>query len=109
METIKALLSCHDNDPRYVSPEAKHRVAALYFPLLSIAMDVLPLLHPFSQDKNDRIIHEEHHGPGNINPSVAMVIAGKLPASTCDSFQSVGFFFALLRKYDVHCLITKIK
>lgn len=104
METIKALLSCHDNDPRYVSPEAKHRVAALYFPLLSIAMDVLPLLHPFSQDKSDRIIHEEHHGPGNINPSVAMVIAGKLPASTCDSFQSVRNFLILVYYRYLHVI-----
>ncbi|XP_066258807.1 dedicator of cytokinesis protein 7 [Euwallacea similis] len=89
VDTVKSLLSWHDNDSRYVSPESKHRVAALYFPLLAIAMDVLPLLHPFTQDKNDRFVHEEHHGPSNINPSVAMAIAGKLPTSTCDAFQSL--------------------
>lgn len=90
VDTIKALLSWHDSDPRYVSPEARHRVAALYFPLLSVVMDVLPLLHMFSQDKNDRYSGEDH-GPSNINPNVAMAIAGKLPTSTCDSFQAVSF------------------
>uniref|UniRef100_A0AAR5PM06 DOCKER Lobe A domain-containing protein n=1 Tax=Dendroctonus ponderosae TaxID=77166 RepID=A0AAR5PM06_DENPD len=50
-------------------------------------MDVLPLLHMFSQDKNDRFSSEDH-APSNINPSVAMAIAGKLPTSTCDSFQA---------------------
>ncbi|KAH1008877.1 hypothetical protein HUJ05_009380 [Dendroctonus ponderosae] len=87
VDTIKSLLSWHDSDPRYASPEARHRVAALYFPLLSVAMDVLPLLHMFSQDKNDRFSSEDH-APSNINPSVAMAIAGKLPTSTCDSFQA---------------------
>ncbi|CAG9768957.1 unnamed protein product [Ceutorhynchus assimilis] len=89
VDTIKSLLSWHDSDPRYLSPEARHRVAALYFPLLSIAMDVLPLLHSFSADKNDSRFTHDDLGPTNINPNVAMVIAGKLPHSTCDSFQTL--------------------
>lgn len=54
VDTVKSLLSWHDGDPRYVSPEARRRVAALYLPLLAIAMDVLPLLHHFAVDKTDR-------------------------------------------------------
>ncbi|KAL1514145.1 hypothetical protein ABEB36_003452 [Hypothenemus hampei] len=87
VDTVKFLLSWHDSDPRYVLPEARHRVAALYFPILSIAMDALPLLHSFTSDKNNRFTHDDH-GPSNINPNVAMVIAGKLPTSTCDAFQT---------------------
>lgn len=86
---MKSLLAWHDGDPRYISAEARHRVAALYFPLLSIAMDVLHLLHRFSFDKNDKFSNEDS-GPSNINPNVALVIAGKLPPSTCDSFQPVS-------------------
>ncbi|XP_076269946.1 dedicator of cytokinesis isoform X1 [Rhynchophorus ferrugineus] len=86
VETVKCLLACHDGDPRYISSEARHRVAALYFPLLSITMDVLHLLHRFSFDKNDKFSNEDTC-PSNINPNVALVIAGKLPPSTCDSFQ----------------------
>lgn len=89
MDTVRFLLSWHDSDPRYNSPEAKQRVAALYLPLLSITMDVLPILHHFSSDKtqynNDDLI------PNNINQTVAMAIAGKLPPSTCDTFPSVSF------------------
>lgn len=89
VDTVRFLLSWHDSDPRYASSEAKQRVAALYLPLLSIAMDVLPILHHFSSEKtqyntNDDLVSS------NINQTVAMAIAGKFQPSTCDSFQSVS-------------------
>ncbi|KAG5883156.1 hypothetical protein JTB14_033407 [Gonioctena quinquepunctata] len=87
VDTVRFLLSWHDSDPRYNSPEARQRVAALYLPLLSIAMDVLPLLHHFSADKSQ--YSNEDVAPSNINQTVAMAIAGKLPPSTCDSFPSL--------------------
>ncbi|KAJ8913567.1 hypothetical protein NQ315_017118 [Exocentrus adspersus] len=86
VDTIRFLLSWHDSDPRYASPEARQRVAALYLPLLSIAMDVLPLLHHFNVDKTQ--YNNDDAAPSNINQTVAMAIAGKLPPSTCDSFPS---------------------
>lgn len=89
VETVKCLLFWHDIDPRYSSPEARRRVAALYLPLLSVAMDVLPLLHHGGADRADRYSTEESSAPTNINHTVAMAIAGKLPHSTCDAFQQV--------------------
>lgn len=89
VDTVRFLLSWHDSDPRYSSPEAKQRVAALYLPLLSIAMDVLPILHHFSSDKTQYSTSDDLV-PSNINQTVAMAIAGKLPPSTCDTFPSVS-------------------
>lgn len=88
VDTVRFLLSWHDGDPRYSSPDAKQRVAALYLPLLSIAMDVLPILHYFSSDKT-QYTNNDDLAPSNINQTVAMAIAGKLPPSTCDTFPSV--------------------
>ncbi|CAG9827394.1 unnamed protein product [Diabrotica balteata] len=87
VDTLKQLLLWHDSDPRYSSSDARQRVAALYLPLLSIAMDVLPLLHHFTVDKTQ--FSNEDVGPSNINQTVAMAIAGKLSPSTCDSFPSL--------------------
>jgi hypothetical protein len=81
------LLSWHDSDARYSTPEARRRVAALYLPLLSIAMDVLPLLHRWASDKTDRYPTEDE--PANINQTVALAIAGKVSPVTCDNLQSV--------------------
>ncbi|XP_056642383.1 dedicator of cytokinesis protein 7 [Diorhabda sublineata] len=87
VDTLKQLLSWHDSDPRYSTVEARQRVAALYMPLLSIAMDVLPLLHHFGTDKSQYT--NDDVGPSNINQTVAMAIAGKLPPSTCDGFSTL--------------------
>lgn len=89
MDTVCSLLFWHDGDPRYSSHEARRRVAALYLPLLSVVMDVLPLLHHWSGDKGDRYANEEINTPTNINHNVALAIAGKLPHTTCDTFQQV--------------------
>lgn len=80
--------------------EAKVQIAALYLPLLSVAMDTLPLLHQFGLDKSDRHTTEEQP-PANINQNVALAIAGKLAAPACDTFQTViikkivSFFFLI--------------
>ncbi|KAK5645751.1 hypothetical protein RI129_004215 [Pyrocoelia pectoralis] len=87
VDTIRALLIWHDSDPRCIIPEAKRRVAALYMPLLSVAMDVLCILHHWGNDKTDRYNTEEINTPTNINQNVALAIAGKLPHTSCDSFQ----------------------
>lgn len=91
MDTIKSLLIWHDSDPRYTSPEAKRRVAALYLPILSIAMDCLPLLHHFKIDKLDRYVADDA-GPSNISQNVALAIAGKITAGTCDTFSTVSSY-----------------
>ncbi|KAG7311831.1 hypothetical protein JYU34_002914 [Plutella xylostella] len=44
VSSILALLTSHDGDPRLLSAENRARVAALYMPLLSVAMDACPLL-----------------------------------------------------------------
>ncbi|KAF5303063.1 hypothetical protein FQR65_LT08392 [Abscondita terminalis] len=87
VDTVKTLLFWHDSDPRYNMPEARKRVAALYMPLLSVAMDVLPFLHHWPKDKSDRYAAEEINTPTNINHNVALAIAGKLPHTSCDTFQ----------------------
>lgn len=51
-------------------------------------MDVLPFLHHFNIDKTQ--YNNDDTGPSNINQTVAMAIAGKLPPSTCDTFQTVS-------------------
>ncbi|KAK9712392.1 C2 domain in Dock180 and Zizimin protein [Popillia japonica] len=87
VEIVRYLLYWHDSDPRYISLEAKKRVAALYLPLLNIAMDVLPLLYGFGPEKNDRYITESS-GPTNIEEAVALVIAGTMSSASCDGFQT---------------------
>ncbi|XP_022913566.1 dedicator of cytokinesis protein 7 [Onthophagus taurus] len=57
VDILRYLMYWHDTDPRYSSPDAKKRVAALYLPLLNIAMDVLPLMDV--TDKNDKYLFEE--------------------------------------------------
>lgn len=88
VDTIKSLLAWHDSDTRYSSPEARRRVAALYLPLLSIAMDVLPFLHRWFGDKSDRYSNEEE--PTNINQTVALAIAGKVSPVSCENLQTVS-------------------
>ncbi|XP_017773052.1 PREDICTED: dedicator of cytokinesis protein 7 [Nicrophorus vespilloides] len=73
VDTVRSLLSWHDSDPRYASPNARRRVAALYLPLLSVAMDVLPYLYHFSSD--------DSQSTSNINQTVALAIAGGIPNS----------------------------
>lgn len=89
VDTVKSLLSWHDSDPRYGSLDARRRVAALYLPLLSVAMDVLPLLHHWSSDKSDRYSAEENC-TSNITENVALAIAGKLSTASCDGFSVVS-------------------
>lgn len=88
VDTVRSLLSWHDSDVRYTSSDARRRVAALYLPLLSIAMDVLPLLHHCGSDKSDRYSFEDS-GSSNINENVALAIAGKLSTLGCDGFNGV--------------------
>lgn len=88
VETVRSLLSWHDGDPRYQSPEARRRVAALYLPLLSIAMDVLPLLYHWGSERNDRYSLEEAVS-SNINENVALAIAGKISTVGYDTFNMV--------------------
>nr|CAH7724340.1 unnamed protein product [Callosobruchus chinensis] len=88
VDTVKFLLSWHDSDPRYNSCETKQRVATLYMPLLSIVMDVLPILHHFQADKTQYNTSEEMTLT-NINQNVAMAIAGKLLPSQSDGFPTL--------------------
>lgn len=52
-------------------------------------MDVLPLLHHWSSDKNDRYSLEETVS-SNINENVALAIAGKLATVGYDTFSMVN-------------------
>lgn len=75
-------------------------MAALYLPLLSVAMDVLPLLHHWSSDKSDRYSTEESC-TSNITENVALAIAGKLSAASCDGFNVVSII--LKKVYFLFC------
>lgn len=86
---MKALLAWHECDPRYSSPDARKRVAALYLPLLSVAMDVLPYLYYWNGDGTDRFSAEKENCPPNINQTVAMAISGNLTSTTCESYATV--------------------
>ncbi|XP_078495835.1 dedicator of cytokinesis protein 7 [Ciona intestinalis] len=64
--TLRNLLMSHDEDTRInASPKLKHSIAALYLPLLSIAIQALPFAHMF----DDRPVSDEGN-PGNtvVNP-----------------------------------------
>lgn len=54
-------------------------------------MDVLPLLHHSSSDKNDRYSLEENIST-NINENVALAIAGKVVSVGYDTFSMVSVF-----------------
>nr|XP_014087312.1 dedicator of cytokinesis protein 7 isoform X2 [Bactrocera oleae] len=64
---IRNLMTSHDLDPRYSEVEARARVASLYLPLLGVVMDVIPQLHPYLTDTNDRLqsmgLLEDYQGP----------------------------------------------
>ncbi|XP_026681191.1 dedicator of cytokinesis protein 7 isoform X2 [Diaphorina citri] len=73
---ITDLMASHDCDARFVEPEAKARVAALYLPYIALTMDMLPNLH--SGNDVSRIINptSEESVESGLNQSVAMAIAG---------------------------------
>ncbi|CAH0558208.1 unnamed protein product [Brassicogethes aeneus] len=100
VDTIRCLLSWHDGDPRYASPEAKRRVAALYLPLLSVAMDVLPLLHHFAMDKTDR--YSEGTVPSNIDQTVALAISGTVSQTSNDTYSTLQ-----VRKNGISADVTR--
>ncbi|XP_063839037.1 dedicator of cytokinesis protein 7 [Ostrinia nubilalis] len=52
---VVSLLAAHDADPRLRAPELKARVAALYLPLVQVALDALPQL-PRGLDNNKEIL-----------------------------------------------------
>lgn len=89
VDTVKSLLSWHECDPRYSTPEARKRVAALYLPVLSVAMDVLPYLYYWNVDGSDRYNTDKENSPPNINQTVAMAISGNLAPTTCETYSSV--------------------
>ncbi|XP_057299405.1 dedicator of cytokinesis protein 7-like isoform X1 [Hydractinia symbiolongicarpus] len=64
VDVLKDIISCHDLDSRYESKECRNAIAALYLPLLAIAMEVLHTLHGYESDKDEL-----------INENVAMAIA----------------------------------
>lgn len=90
VDTVRCLLSWHDSDIRYASPEARKRVAALYLPLLTVSMDALPFLYHWGGDNSERYAENES-GPSNINQTVALAIAGTLSPNNCESFQTVSY------------------
>lgn len=55
-------------------------------------MDVLPLLHHWSSDKNDRYSLDENIST-NINENVALAIAGKIATVGYDTFNMVSVLF----------------
>ena len=64
VDVLKDIISAHDIDSRFDSPECRSRIAALYLPLMAIAMEALPMLHGYESEKDDL-----------INENVAMAIA----------------------------------
>lgn len=83
---VKNLMSWHDADTRFSDRDSKARVATLYLPLLGIVMDIIPQLHQFLAENQDRLqnigLLDDYQGPhvttGNptINPEVAYAISG---------------------------------
>ncbi|KAL1463566.1 hypothetical protein WDU94_015306 [Cyamophila willieti] len=73
---ITDLMASHDCDARFVEPEAKARVSALYLPFIGLTMDMLPNLH--TGNDVSRIINtsSEESVESGLNQSVAMAIAG---------------------------------
>ncbi|XP_005999457.1 dedicator of cytokinesis protein 8 isoform X2 [Latimeria chalumnae] len=81
INAVQSLLCSHDLDQRYIKPELKTKIAALYLPLVGIILEALPQLcdftvsdarnkgRPSSQDEESEAINP-------INQSVAMAIAG---------------------------------
>ena len=64
VDVLKDIISAHDIDSRFDSQECRSRIAALYLPLMAIAMEALPMLHGYESEKDDL-----------INENVAMAIA----------------------------------
>ncbi|KAK7069782.1 Dedicator of cytokinesis protein 7, partial [Halocaridina rubra] len=80
VNTVRNLLSSHDTDDRYLEPEIRARVAALYLPLINIVIDALPQLHTFASPKNRYLISSLNDdgdgGSSHIHQNVALAIAG---------------------------------
>ncbi|XP_066997234.1 dedicator of cytokinesis protein 7 [Anabrus simplex] len=77
---VRNLMTSHDCDPRFAEPECKARVAALYLPLLGIAMDSLPQLYGYHLESRGRMLlspgMDNIDTQNGIDHSVAMAIAG---------------------------------
>lgn len=103
---IRNLLTCHDSDPRLLrGPEFKMRVAALYIPLLSITMDVLPLLYYWQQMENrsnNSVSPATSISEESINQNVALAIAGKV--TTLPNYYDNS---CCNRKYGLNAEVTR--
>ena len=75
INVVRNLLYNHDLDPRYVEPEIKARLAALYLPLIGIVIEALPQLHDPNMNSRSRDLYDEEND--RINQRVAMAIAGQ--------------------------------
>nr|XP_039268691.1 dedicator of cytokinesis protein 7-like [Styela clava] len=73
--TLRNLMISHDMDPRLKeNPVVKEKIAALYMPLMLIAIKALPYLYQFSSDASG-----DSGDPGIISQSVANAIATASP------------------------------
>lgn len=86
INVVRNLLYNHDLDPRYVEPEIKARLAALYLPLIGIVIEALPQLHDPNMNSRSRDYLEGEND--RINQRVAMAIAGQ---SVYERVSGMGF------------------
>lgn len=107
---VRNLMTCHDGDPRYVEPECRARVAALYLPLLGIIMDALPQLHGYQMETRNRILVAptlDDEPQSGINQSVAMAIAGTSSFGTKTNGTETYPTFQQNRKYGLSSETTR--
>ncbi|XP_078054580.1 dedicator of cytokinesis protein 8-like isoform X2 [Mustelus asterias] len=62
---LHSLLASHDKDLRLWNPEVKEKVAALYLPLLGIALSALPQLQKLSDSDRSKL-NARHSNPRNV-------------------------------------------
>ena len=102
---LKDTISTHDLDPRYESTECRNRVAALYLPLIAVAMEVLPSLHGYESDREEQLVSE--------NVAMAIATSSVLQKSTSTELQSqvcfhVLFDFVSIRRFKYFGIVHLI-
>ncbi|XP_041359192.1 dedicator of cytokinesis protein 7-like isoform X2 [Gigantopelta aegis] len=76
INVVRNLLFNHDLDIRYMNPDIKCRLAALYLPLVSIVIEALPQLYdPYTEGRQRNSNNFDEEGD-KISQKLAMAIAG---------------------------------
>lgn len=99
VDVLKDTISTHDLDSRYETTECRNRIAALYLPLIAVAMEVLPSLHGYESERDEQLINE--------NVAMAIATSSVLQKSASTDLQSQVCLASSVLRTDVSVHLRK--